>query len=139
MKTHVLDANALYRYLTNGDGAEQVEKLLEQAVAAGSVALMSVVNWGEVHYTLSRKIGIPEADAILQSLEQLPITIIDLDKQQTRSAAILKSSFGLPYADCFAAALAGRTGVLVTADTKDFNRIPWLSTLPLPAHRAKKP
>lgn len=138
MKTHVLDANALYRYLTNGDGADQVERLLEQTVAAGSVALMSVVNWGEVHYTLSRKVGIAEADVILQSLEQLPITIVALDKQQTRAAAILKSSFGLPYADCFAAALTGRTGVLVTADAKDFNRIPWLSTLPLPAHRARK-
>jgi predicted nucleic acid-binding protein len=136
MKTHVLDANALYRFLRNGNGADQVEILFKTALSAGSQVLMSVINWGEVHYTLTRQIGISKTDSTLQALNRLPLVIVRADIHQTRAAAILKSSFGLPYADCFAAALTARTtGVLVTADVKDFARVPWLETMGLPAHK----
>jgi hypothetical protein len=55
------------------------------------------------------------------------------DHAVTAAAARLKLDYGLPYADCFAAATAGRTGVLVTADP-DFARISWLRVLAPPRH-----
>jgi predicted nucleic acid-binding protein len=135
MKAHVLDANALYRFLRNGPGAELVEDVFKGARRANAAVLMSVINWGEVHYSITRSSGIVAADAALRELENLPIAVLPADIEQTRTAAILKSSFGLPYADCFAAALSGKTGVLITAETKDFSRIPWLQLLPLPAQK----
>ncbi len=57
MKEHVLDASALYRYLTNGDGADTVRDLFKQALATDMSVIMSVINWGEVFYTLVKHIG----------------------------------------------------------------------------------
>src|SRR5579872_1993289 len=124
MKTHVLDANAIYVFLRNGPGAELVEDVFKAARQANSSALMSVINWGEVYYTLTKRSGLVSANAALRQLDNLPLSILSVDMEQTRVAASLKSSFGLPYVDCFAAALAGRSGVVVTADTKDFRRVP---------------
>jgi predicted nucleic acid-binding protein len=56
----------------------------------------------------------------------------------TTRAAQLKAGHGLPYADCFAAATAADDAVLVTADMKDFKKIPGLQVLPLPEHKKKK-
>ena len=134
MKTHVLDANALYRFLYRGPGFETVRGILKEAFQVQTPVLMSVINWGEVHYTMVRQIGIRNATATLRELQQLPLKIREADLDQTKMAAELKASYGLPYADCFAAALAGKTGIVVTADVKDFAKIPWLQTVPLPPH-----
>ena len=63
MKTHVLDANALYRFLQNGPGADLVEQLFKVARSASSMVSMSVINWGEVYYTITREAGIAAADS----------------------------------------------------------------------------
>lgn len=134
MKTHVLDANALYRFLHRGPGFETVRRIFKEALHAESHVLISVINWGEVHYTITRQLGIKKATANIRELQEIPLKILDADMDQTKMAAELKASYGLPYADCFAAALAGKTGIVVTADVKDFAKIPWLQITPLPPH-----
>ena len=54
MKVHVLDANALYRFLTGGPGADMVGRLFREGRDAEQPLRMSVVNWGEVYYTIAR-------------------------------------------------------------------------------------
>jgi predicted nucleic acid-binding protein len=48
----------------------------------------------------------------------------------------LKAGYGLPYADCFAAATLESSGILVTSDAKDFRKIPGLHILRLPEHKS---
>jgi len=55
----------------------------------------------------------------------------------TARAAQLKAGHGLPYADCFAAAMAANGEILVTSDFKDFKKVSRLHILPLPQHKAK--
>lgn len=135
MKVHVLDANALYRYLTGGPGADVVSRLFKQARDAKQPVRMSVVNWGEVYYTIARARGFPETAAIMDRVKLLPLAVLDADESVTTRAARLKAAHGLPYADCFAAATAETNGVLVTSDAKDFRKVPGLPLLPLPAHK----
>lgn len=135
MRVHVLDANALYRFLTGGSGADIVSRLLRQARDAAQPLRMSVVNWGEVYYTIARVRGFRETDKVMERVKMLPLAILDADESFTANAAKLKAGHGLPYADCFAAACTGPADVLVTADAKDFKRIPGLRLLPLPEHR----
>ena len=134
MKGYVLDANALYRFLMNQPGAELVEGLFKRARDADSTLMISVINWGEVYYNIARRRGLPEARAFMGRIRLLPLRVISVDQPITESAAQLKAGHGLHYADCFAAAIAGRTNILVTADLKDFKRIPWLKVLALPQH-----
>lgn len=135
MKTHVLDANALYRYLIGGPGAEIVSRLLREARDAAQPLRMSVVNWGEVYYTIARIQGFTETTKIMERVKMLPLAILDADESVTIRAAQLKAGHGLPYADCFAAASAAKGDVVVTSDAKDFKKVPGLQILALPEHK----
>ena len=120
MKSYVLDASALMTFFENRAGADKVETLLVGAADAERPLAMSVVNWGEVYYAIWRAHGEKAATAKLQAIAQLPILVFDVDMELTKLAASLKAQSNLPYADCFAAALAQtRKAVLVTSD-KDF-------------------
>lgn len=134
MKVHILDANALYRFLNGGAGADVVSRLFMQARDAEQPLRMSVVNWGEVYYTIAKAQGFAETDRTMQRVKLLPLEVIDADEATTAHAARLKAGYGLLYADCFAAALASNDGVVVTSDVKDFKKIPRLHVLPLPEH-----
>jgi predicted nucleic acid-binding protein len=104
-------------------GADTVEELLAKAAEAKWPLLMSVVNWGEVYYSIWRTRGEQAAAAKLQEIAQLPIQVFDADMELAKLAASLKAQYNLPYADCFAAALAqARKATLVTSD-KDFERV----------------
>lgn len=123
MKTCVLDASALMTFFENRPGADKVEDLLAKAADAKHPLLMSVVNWGEVYYSIWRARGEKVAHAKLQEIAQLPIQVVDVDMDLARLAASLKAQHNLPYVDCFAAALAqSRKATLVTSD-KDFQRL----------------
>jgi predicted nucleic acid-binding protein len=135
MKTHVLDANALYRFLTGGPGADVVSRLFREGRDAHEDLRMSVVNWGEVYYTIARAEGFAETDRIMDRVRMLPLTILEADESVTTRAAKLKAGHGLPYADCFAAAVAGSGDILVTSDAKDFKKVPGLRILALPEHK----
>ena len=123
MKSYVLDASALMTFFENRPGADKVEELLVDAADAERPLAMSVVNWGEVYYSISRAHGEKAAAAKLQEIAQLPIEVFDVDTEMAKLAASLKAQYNLPYADCFAAALAqARKATLVTSD-KDFERV----------------
>ena len=137
MRTHILDASALFRYLTNGEGAAIVEDLLLQASATSAPILMSAVNWGEVFYTLVKRIGLAKTDKVMiEVLDKAPISLVGVTAEDAVRAARLKAQYNLPYADAFAAALTGSQYVLVTADVEHFERVPKLRLLKLP--RAKR-
>ena len=123
MKTYVLDASALVTFFEDGAGAEKVEALLVNASEAKRPLLMSVVNWGEVYYSIWRSRGEQAANEKLQEISQLPIDVIDVDMPTAKLAARIKAECKLPYADCFAAALAQqRKAPLITSDA-DFKAV----------------
>lgn len=135
MKVHVLDANALFRYLTDKPGADIVNRLFRQAREAQQPLRMSIVNWGEVYYSIAKGEGFTETARIMERARVLPLIVLDANEEITTRAAQLKAGYGLPYADCFAAATAGGDAFLVTADVKDFKKVPNLRIVPLPEQK----
>jgi predicted nucleic acid-binding protein len=122
MKTYVLDASALMTFFENRQGADKVEELLTGAADAARPLAMSVINWGEVYYSIWSGHGEKAAAAKLYEIAQLPIQVFDVDMGLAKLAASLKAQYNLPHADSFAAALAQfRNATLVTSD-KDFER-----------------
>lgn len=123
MKRVVLDASALITLYEGRPGADKVEEFLGGAIEGKTELLMSVVNWGEVYYTVWRGRGELAARKVLAELAQLPIEIVAADMELTRLAAEFRAQTKLPYADCFAAALAkNRKGALATSDL-DFSAV----------------
>lgn len=119
----VLDSYSLIAYLENEPGAEKVSAFIKQARDKEKPLLLCVVNWGEVYYIARRVGGQEAADRVMQSVDTLPIEIVDVDRDLTRIAAEFKAVRKMSYADCFAAALAkARKADLVTGD-KEFKEV----------------
>ncbi|MGH9774428.1 MAG: type II toxin-antitoxin system VapC family toxin [Candidatus Acidiferrales bacterium] len=117
MKRIVLDASALMTFFLGRPGAEKVKEVLLAAGEDKREVLMSVVNWGEVYYSIWRDRGQEDAQRAMAYIAQLPIDVIPADVAQTKVAAEFKARYKLPYADCFAAALARlRKAAIITSD-----------------------
>ncbi len=123
MRTYVLDASALVAFFDGRSGGPKVERLIRAASEQRCTLWMSAVNWGEVLYARWRAAGEQAARTARAQIAQLPLRIADADATRTWTAASLKARHDVPYADCFAAALAQEHGaILVTADP-DFARL----------------
>lgn len=123
MSAKVLDAYAVMAFFENEPGADAVRELLSQGAADKTRLLMSVVNLGEVWYSIAREYSRQKADACVREMEAMPIELIDADWEQSYQAAKFKVSGPLSYGDCFAAALAKtKTAELVTGD-KEFKSL----------------
>src|SRR5271156_6516069 len=117
-KRYVLDANALVGLFEDRQGtAGKVEVLLERALEQDLPLLMSAVNWGEVFYVTWRRHGEAKAHEAEAKLLEMPIAVIDVDRERASRAGALKQKYGLGYSGAFAAELAIERGAwLVTAD-----------------------
>ncbi len=123
MKRIVLDASAVMTFFEDRPGAVKVEEIIARAAEGKCELLMSVVNWGEVYYSVWRAKGPGIARKIVAEIGQLPIELVGAGYELTKLAAELQAQHKLPYADCFAAALAAdRKASLATSD-KDFARV----------------
>ena len=120
MPIKVLDSFALMAYFQDEKGADLVEKIILDAQYGKTVLLMSVVNLGEVWYTLSRAYSTEIAESQIKKSQNLPIKIVDVDWELTRQAALYKARGNIAYADCFAAALAKLNDAEVVTGDKEF-------------------
>lgn len=78
---------------------------------------MTVVNLGEVWYTIARRASSEVATQHIDAIQDLGLNFVDVDWPLTQAAADLKARYRLSYADAFAAALAKQLQAdLVTAD-----------------------
>lgn len=119
-KAYVLDTWAVIAYLEDEPSGEQVEDLIATAHEEQIPIYMSVINVGEVWYTMAREISEEEANASVKSLRDLRIQFEDANWEITQEAARFKSQNKMSYADSFAAALAKvKKAELVTGD-KEF-------------------
>jgi predicted nucleic acid-binding protein len=137
MATMVLDAHALMVLFNDEPGAEDVEKILLKAESGNPRLLMSVINWGEIYYSIIRGASQEIADSKAHEIAGMRIELVPVDAgdlELIRQAAVFKATKKMSYADCFAAALAKvRNAELVTGDRdfktveSDLRKIHWLS------------
>jgi len=117
MATKVLDSWALMALFNEESAADEVEKLLSQAAADRHKLLMSVVNWGEIYYSVMRGASPEMAEQKAREIAAMPIEIVPADLHQTHQASIFKATRKMSYADCFGAALAKiKNAEFVTGD-----------------------
>jgi predicted nucleic acid-binding protein len=120
----VLDASALIGFFEDREvAARKIERLIAEALRQSSPLLMSAVNWGEVFYTAWRQHGEATAREVEERLLELPIAVIEVDRERASRVGALKQRHNLGYADAFAAELAIERGAwLVTADP-EFSKV----------------
>jgi predicted nucleic acid-binding protein len=136
MATMVLDADALMVLFNDEPGAEEMEKILLKAESGTPRLLMSVVNWGEIYYSIYRGASPEMADAKAHEIAGMRIELVPVDAgdlELVREAAVFKATKKMSYADSFAAALAKiQDAELVTGDAEfkavegELKKIRWL-------------
>jgi predicted nucleic acid-binding protein len=131
-KALVLDTWAVIAYLEDEPSGQQVADLIANAHEDEVPIYMTVVNVGEVWYTIAREVSEDDANQIIKELRDFRIQFVDADWELTQEAARFKSKHKMSYADCYAAALAkNRKAELITGD-KEFKvlegeiKISWL-------------
>ena len=137
MATMVLDAHALMVLFNDEPGADEVEKIVLKAESGHPRLLMSVINWGEIYYSILRGASQQIADSKAHEIAGMRIELVPVDTRDLeliRQAAVFKATKKMSYADCFAAALAKiRNAELVTGDREfkavesELKKIRWLS------------
>jgi len=118
MKKFVLDAWALLALLQKEEpAASEVKGLLEDAQREQVQLFMSVMNLGEVYYRIGKVKGEAEAQATLEEIRRLLVTVEPATEERVFAAASFKVRHPISYADAFAAALTDELGAtLVTGD-----------------------
>jgi predicted nucleic acid-binding protein len=126
MATMVLDAHALMVLFNDEPGADEVEKILLKAESGSPKLLMSVVNWGEIYYSILRGASQEMAETKAHEIAGMQIELVPVDADDlelVRQAAAFKATRKMSYADCFAAALAKiKNAELVTGD-REFKQL----------------
>lgn len=116
-KALVLDSWAVIAYLDDEPSAQQIADLIATAHEEDIPVYMTVINVGEVWYTIAHEVSEDDANSSVKELRDLRIQFVDADWQLTQEAARFKSQHKMSYADCFAAALAkSYKADLVTGD-----------------------
>ena len=123
MRRAVLDASALILLFEDGSGGETVERLVAESLARRTELFISVVNWGEVYYSTWKAYGPEAAWQTVAEISQLPIQVVNADSELTKSSAELRAQYGLPYADCFAAALSKKWNAELVTSDRDFIKV----------------
>lgn len=121
-------------FLKDQAAALEVESILVKAAEQKLTLLLSVINWGEIYYSVMRAESQKIAEQKVAEIAAFPLELVPVDKdlQLVRQAAIYKATRKMSYADCFAAALAKTRHVpLITGDAEfkaveDEVRIDWL-------------
>ena len=126
MATMVLDAHALMVLFNDEPGADEVERILLKAESGSPKLLMSVVNWGEIYYSILRGASQEMAETKAHEIAGMRIELVPVDADDlelVRQAAAFKATRKMSYADCFAAALAKiKNAELVTGD-REFKQL----------------
>jgi ribonuclease VapC len=128
----VFDSWTLLAWLCDEAPAAHVAEILRQADTGEIQVLMSWINVGEVYYMVARKQNAKVAEEFLERAPSLPIRLVMPDEDAIISAARLKATRRISYADGFAAALAQKeSAALITGDPElkrmsDMLSIEWI-------------
>lgn len=123
MKNYVLDACALIAFLTDEEGAEQVEKILVKASSGQCLIFMNTINLLEIYYGIYREAGEKEAKRMYSVVQDLPIIFVsELISNIFEEAGRLKATYKISLADSIVLAQAiEKNAALLTADHHEFD------------------
>lgn len=103
----VLDSYAVIGYLENEAFSDRVQDLLFEAKKGIATLFFHMIQFGEVYYVTLREQGQALADLAYSRVKGLPLVFVEtINEELLRTAANLKATHPISYADSFAAAMA---------------------------------
>jgi predicted nucleic acid-binding protein len=119
----VFDSFVLLAYFQAEPAALKVKEILKQALNGKAAVFLSIINLGEIIYTVERKLGRDTSRETLHDVLTLPLQVAEVTMDRVLSAAHIKATFPVSYADAFAVALAQETAATVVTGDPEFKRV----------------
>lgn len=119
----VVDSFAILAYFQGEPAARKVKDILKLAERDEAAVVLSIINLGEVIYTVERKLGRDIAQETLHDVLTLPLQLAEVSLERVLSAAHIKAKFRVSYADAFAAALAQETAATIVTGDPEFKQV----------------
>jgi len=122
---YILDACALIALLAGEHGAENVKKIIQEAIDGKINIKINQINLLEVYYKVCNVYDQNEANKTMIKIREFPLEIIiGLKDDVFNEAGRIKSKYKIPLGDSIAVAecIIGN-GILVTSDHNDFEKI----------------
>lgn len=110
-------------YLQGEPPVDRIIEIIADAHDRGDSLIMSVVNAGEVWYSIAKRGGPDAADSAIGLMQSLGIEFIAVDWLTTQIAARYKAKGGISYAHCFAAALAKQSKAALITGDREFKQL----------------
>ena len=130
---YVLDTSAWLTLIEDEDGADEIQKLLENAAAGQVILLTSFMSFMEVYYITLQERDHEEAQRRLDLMAALPVLRIESSGNLAVRAATLKADHRVSVADAWIAALAQEHGAILIHKDPEFEQIDSIvQLLPLP-------
>jgi predicted nucleic acid-binding protein len=115
-ESYVLDTSAIFALIENEEGADRVERILQE-----EHALLPWMTLLEVHYVTLQEQGQGEADRRYALMKQLPSKILwQIDEPILLTASRLKAGHHLSLADALVAAFAHHEGAVLVHKDPEF-------------------
>lgn len=119
----VLDSHALLVFLEGESGSDRVARAFETAQKTGTQLPLCIVDWGEVLYIVLRERGEGVLEQVIAAIDELPIALVDIDRELALRAARFKAAHPISYADAFCCALAQAIGSPVLTGDPEFRHV----------------
>ncbi|KAF0228133.1 MAG: nitrogen regulatory protein (NtrR-like) virulence associated protein [Beijerinckiaceae bacterium] len=126
----LLDTNAIIAVLT--ERVPAIAQRLDAEVARGSTILLSTVVLHELRYGVAKSVKRAQSEALLQSFLELPIEIAAFEVEDADHAGDIRAHLASqgtpagPYDVLVAAQARSRGAVLISANRREFDRVPGL-------------
>jgi ribonuclease VapC len=125
----VLDSFALLAYLNDETGRSRVQEALALAARGDCRVLLCMINLGEVLYITERQRGLNNARRVLSLVENLPLELVEAERDLVMDAAHIKANYPISYADAFVTALCQRENAIVLTGDPEFAAVERLITV----------
>jgi predicted nucleic acid-binding protein len=119
---YILDACAVIAVLAGEKGAENVKKIVQDAIDGKIIVKINQINLMEVYYHICKIYNQEEANKVIDKIKEFPIEIINgLNENVFKEAGRIKAKYKIPLGDSIAVAeCINNNGILVTSDHDDF-------------------
>ncbi len=105
---YVLDTSAILAFTGQEEGAEQVERLLDEANSHKTLLEACSISLMELYYIAFGRQGQDEALRLVGLVKSWPLALVYPDEKTLLQAGKLKASYRLSVADALIAAVAKR-------------------------------
>lgn len=123
MPARIYDSFALLKLLQKEPRYQRVAKLLAEDRRLKAIPLLQIINFGEIIYRTKRTFGEEAKIRAIQSVVRLGFSIIPASDSLVYTAAELKGSYAISYADAFLLATALREKAVIVTGDPEFKKV----------------